>query len=134
MVINADKRRLALVDDGRKTAETADVADVERRDDVSVLNLTHGMRAGVGPLGDQEVEAFGDAGGIRDRHRDATRSQQVPEADFAADPVAVGIDVGRQHDVLRGGERRRNVTSRPRTLGRNGNAVRVHVGRKIIAR
>jgi len=58
----------------------------------------------------------------------------MPQPDLAADAVAIGIDVSSQYDVLRAGERRRNVASRPGTLRRNGNAVRVHVERrKIIA-
>ncbi len=133
-MVDANQGRLACVDDRCQVAEAADVADVERGDVVGALDLMHGMRARVGAFGNQKIEALGDPGGVRDRDRHATRAQQVPEADFAADPVPIGVDVGSQYDVLRAGERRRNVASRPGTLRRNGNAVRVHVERrKIIA-
>jgi len=51
---------------------------------------------------------------------------------LAADAVAVGVDMGRQHHVTGARQRRRHVARRLSTIRRNGDAVRVHCG-KIIA-
>ena len=136
MVIDADEGggRLSLVDHSRQVAQPAEVPDVQRRDHIGPLDLTHRAVARIGAIGNHEVEALGDLGGIGDRHRHTACAQQMPQPDLAADAVAIGVDMRRQNDVAGAGERRRNVASRPGTLRRNGNAVRVHVERrKIIA-
>src|SRR5882672_730347 len=128
MMIDANERRLALVDDGRESPEARNVPDVERGHDVGTLDLFDRAIARVGAFRDEEAESLGNASRVRDRDGDASGAEHMPQANLAADPVAVGIDMRRQHDVPGARERRGHVARRLRTMRWNGNAVRIHFG------
>src|SRR5205807_4445962 len=95
VMIDADKRGLALVDDGRESAEARNVPNVERGDDVGALDLFDRARARVGTFGDEEVESLWNASRVRDRHTHAARPQRVPQRDLAADAVAISVHMRR---------------------------------------
>src|SRR5438876_869108 len=126
VMIDADQWRLPFTDDRRQVAEPAQIADVERGDDIGALDLSRGTVARVGTFRNQKMETVGNGGGIGDADGDAAGTQQVPQPDLTADAVAVGVDVRRQSDVTRAGERRYHVASRLGSARRNGHAVRVH--------
>ena len=128
VMVDAHERGLPPLDHRRELAEPREVADVERRDDVRALDLAYRMLARVRTCGKEEGEPVRNAGGIGDLHRDALRPQHVPESDFAADAVAVRIDVRRENDVTRARQGGRNVTCRPSALGWNRYSVRTHLG------
>ena len=99
MVIDAHRGRGALPHRVTQIAEAAQVADIEHDDHVGALDFLHGAVGGVGAIRDQEVEAVGNPGRVRDRGGDAPRLEQVPQPDLASDTVAVGVDVRRQHNA-----------------------------------
>ena len=79
---------------------------------------------------EQEAEAGRSGRGIGDDGLDAAVAQQVGQAGLAAEPVAVGIDVGGQADPLPGHERR---GQRPRSGGPIGGEGERHAGNIIRA-
>jgi len=129
-MIDADERRgrVSLADHRRQVAESAEVPDVHRDDEIGALDLARRPVARISAIGNQEVEPLGDLRGIGDADRNIAGAQQIPQPDLAPDPVAIGVDMSRQNDVAGTGERRRDVARRLRTGRGNRNAVRVHCG------
>ena len=99
MVVDAGDRHAARAHRVREVAEAAEIRDVEDDDDVGVLQLLHGAGARVRALGQEEVEAVRHGCRVGDDGLHAAGAQQMPEAHFAPQPVAIGVDVGGEDDA-----------------------------------
>src|SRR5439155_27290944 len=98
-MIDADQWRLRFTDDRRQVAEPAQIADVERGDDIGALDLSRGTVARVGTFRNQKMETDGNGGGIGDADGDATGTQQGPQPDLTAHAVDVAVAARRQNEV-----------------------------------
>ncbi len=104
----------------RQHAEPAEVGDVQHDDVIGAPQLLHRLRGPIhaGEVLEQEAEAGRRGGRIGDGDIDAPGAEQVGEPGFAAQPVAVRIDVGGETHPLSRMERRGESSRRLEPIGR----------------
>ncbi len=118
-MIDARHRHAAIAHRVVQHAEAAQVGDVEHQDEVGAADLLHRLRGPVdaGQVVQQELESRRRGRRVGDHRVGAERTQQVHHRHFAAESVAVGIDVGGDADPLARFDRRGERSCRGSLLG-----------------
>ena len=100
MVVDAGDRHAALGDRSGQHPEAAEIGDVEHDDDVGGAERLDRLRAAIDPrhIAKEKIEPGRRGCRIGDHRLDADFAEEQDQTGFAAEPVAVGIDVGGETD------------------------------------